>query len=199
MSKKEKTFNVTDVSAEFLAKEFKLDLRQFSEVTSTNLLAKEDAFSEGPDSDQVQLWIAEHQSEGRGRGENVWESPSPGMAFLGSFVFDCPPKQPEITAAIGKKILGAVKEAWPLIPAEQKLPNDLLAEGKKFCGILVESVQKGSQNRVIVGLGINVFAYPESLADQATCLAKYEEITPEDWEGFLKKSYKGIRSVLALP
>ncbi len=56
---------------------------------------------------------------------------------------------------------------------ECKWPNDLLLSGKKFCGILLESVWRDSRlSYLIVGLGMNVNEeiFPEALGRKATSL-----------------------------
>ncbi len=72
----------------------------------------------------------------------------------------------------GLAVRDAVEEETG-IAADMRWPNDLLAGGKKFCGILTEMYAEPSQVRfVIVGIGINVnhAAMPADLARIATSL-----------------------------
>ena len=54
-----------------------------------------------------------------------------------------------------------------------KWPNDIVASGRKLCGILTEmGLENGKIREVVVGVGINVNteSFPEELADKATSM-----------------------------
>jgi BirA family biotin operon repressor/biotin-[acetyl-CoA-carboxylase] ligase len=79
---------------------------------------------------------------------------------------------PVITMVAGLAVRDAVEEETG-VEADLRWPNDLLAGGKKFSGILTEMYAEPSQVRfVIVGIGINVnhAAMPAELAGIATSL-----------------------------
>jgi BirA family biotin operon repressor/biotin-[acetyl-CoA-carboxylase] ligase len=87
--------------------------------------------------------VAEHQSAGRGRRSRRWEAP-PGTALLASFVL---PPSPLLSLAAG---VAAARACG--IQVRLKWPNDLLLEGRKLGGILVEVHER----KAIVGIGINL-------------------------------------------
>jgi len=87
--------------------------------------------------------VSDHQVAGRGRLDRRWEAP-PGSALLASFVL---PHHPLASLAAG---VAAAAATSPLV--RLKWPNDLILEGGKLGGILVES----DQNRCLVGIGINL-------------------------------------------
>jgi len=87
--------------------------------------------------------VADHQTAGRGRLARSWQAP-PGTALLASFVL---PPSPLLSLAVGVAAARACRPAVRL-----KWPNDLLLEGRKLGGILVE-VHAG---KAIVGVGINL-------------------------------------------
>lgn len=61
-----------------------------------------------------------------------------------------------------------------------KAPNDLLLEGKKVCGILVESVVQGeAPPAVVVGIGLNIASHPDEVDTPATHLAAFPAPVPE--------------------
>lgn len=91
--------------------------------------------------------VAEHQTAGRGRLDRRWEAP-PGAALLASWVM---PVHELAPLAAGVAAAFACGEAVRL-----KWPNDLLLEGAKLGGILVE--RTGS--KCIVGTGINLHWAP---------------------------------------
>jgi BirA family biotin operon repressor/biotin-[acetyl-CoA-carboxylase] ligase len=87
--------------------------------------------------------VADHQSAGRGRLGRRWEAP-PGTALLASFVL---PWRELAPLAAGVAAALACGEQVRL-----KWPNDLILDGRKLGGILVES---GGQT-CVVGIGINL-------------------------------------------
>jgi BirA family transcriptional regulator, biotin operon repressor / biotin---[acetyl-CoA-carboxylase] ligase len=162
-------------------------------TTSTNDEAKRGAKEAAPHGS---TWVAEEQTAGRGRQGRAWTSP-PGENLLFSVLLrvTCPPARlPPVAIAVGLAVRDAVvgaapgsrrKEAerersavesrptWEL-DARLKWPNDVLVDGRKLAGILVEAVTVGSRvEAVIVGVGINVHTrdFPAELVERATSLA----------------------------
>ncbi len=95
--------------------------------------------------------LAEHQTAGRGRLDRRWETP-PGAALLASWVL---PAHPLAPLAAGVACAQACGERVRL-----KWPNDLLLDGGKVGGILVER----TGDRCIVGTGINLHWAPPGAA-----------------------------------
>ena len=126
-------------------------------VASTNTAALE-AYEDGL------VIVANAQSAGRGRHGNRWAS-LPGLGLWCSICLLGPPRG--LTFAAAAAAHAAVS---PLAPVRLKWPNDLLCDGRKLGGILVEH-RKGWN---ALGIGINVhhrlndFARP--LRDTATSL-----------------------------
>jgi BirA family biotin operon repressor/biotin-[acetyl-CoA-carboxylase] ligase len=95
--------------------------------------------------------LADHQSAGRGRHDHRWEAPD-GAALLVSFVL---PTNPLLSLAAGVAAAEACGTHVRL-----KWPNDLLLDGKKLGGILVEA----TPDKAICGIGINLTWAPEGAA-----------------------------------
>ena len=95
--------------------------------------------------------IADHQTAGRGRLDRRWEAEA-GTALLVSFVLE---RNPLLSLAAGVAAAHACGDAVRL-----KWPNDLLLDGRKLGGILVET----AQDRAICGIGINLSSAPEGAA-----------------------------------
>lgn len=97
--------------------------------------------------------VAERQTGGRGRMGRVWESP-PGN-FYGSMLARVRAGDPPIgglSLAAGLGLAIAVGD-----PAQLKWPNDLLIDGAKVAGVLLERAGDG----VVIGFGINLTSAPE--------------------------------------
>lgn len=126
------------------------------EVESTNsfLLNKANKFN----SDGTIL-LAEKQTKGRGRKERVWYS-AKGQNLTFSILLTS-------KKYLGKKFnllnfTTSLSVAFALenlfqLKTELKWPNDVLVNGKKICGILLESTSQGNKiERVVIGVGLNV-------------------------------------------
>lgn len=144
------------------------------ETTSTNWRAKEDLDSADPGT---VLYVADHQTSGRGRGTNQW-SDSPGQALLSSWVFPCETApQPVYACKIGLALFEAAISTWPEIKFSLKAPNDLHVLEKngaasKIAGLLIEVVSlQGGKSAIVVGLGLNTHDTPSGTTPYpATCL-----------------------------
>ena len=112
-------------------------------------------------ADHGTLVLAEYQTRGRGRRGAAWLS-DPGEGLTFSLVL-----RPMYTRAswcrvslvAGLGIAVSLREQFA-IPAEVKWPNDVLTEGGKCCGILVEA----KDDFLVLGIGINVLGAPEECA-----------------------------------
>ena len=114
--------------------------------------------------------IASKQTGGRGREGRPWASPEGGL-YLSAVLRPPLPLAdvPPMTLAIGIAICDAVRAEGA--PAVIKWPNDLLVDGRKLAGVLVESHSQGGKlDAVIAGIGINLDRTPESVANTAISL-----------------------------
>jgi len=155
----------------------------YEQTASTNDVAAQCARGAGSDGLVV---FAEEQTAGRGRTGAAWLSP-PGESLLFSFVlldFKAGNELLSLACAVG------VAEAIGQVGGHQagiKWPNDVMLDGKKVAGILVESrlvacdakrqpraTSHGSRVTTVVGIGINCHqppeAFPEEIRPAATSL-----------------------------
>jgi BirA family transcriptional regulator, biotin operon repressor / biotin---[acetyl-CoA-carboxylase] ligase len=148
------------------------NLHHFYKTGSTNDVAMDAANAGAPEGS---AFLAEQQTAGRGRGGNQWHS-ARSVGIYCSVVLrpKLPPSDVLVLAlAAGLAVHAAVQEVDPDLKPDLKWPNDLLINGKKFCGILTEMSAEPTQVRhVIVGIGINVnqTSFPADLQASATSL-----------------------------
>lgn len=109
-----------------------------------------------------QVVMAEYQSAGRGRrGRNWWSPPSSGLCLSFGFEFHCTLQQlGPLSLAVGVAVAETLREVTGL-PIQLKWPNDLMRDGEKLGGLLIE-VQGDGPYQAIIGLGLNV-RLPESV------------------------------------
>lgn len=137
-------------------------IHHFAETASTNSLALDSGADEA-------VFVADTQTAGRGRRAAPWHS-APGLGLWMSVALRRPP------ADLGPAAALAVREAAAALlgagtPLALKWPNDLLADGRKVCGILVE--HRAGQSAL--GIGLNLAHarddFPDDLRDTATSIA----------------------------
>ena len=148
-------------------------------VNSTNTAAKQMALADAPDGS---LCIAESQTAGKGRLGRVWSAPA-GQGLWISMLLrpHLPPERaPLITFCAAMAMARAVRET-AIIDVRIKWPNDLVADKRKLCGILLESsMDPDSIEYVVVGTGLNVYkgAYPPELDGHAVAIEELVSDVP---------------------
>ena len=142
------------------------DVEYFATIDSTMRAASEGSRKECPAGT---VFLAERQTKGVGRMGRRWHS-SPGDSLTFSMVLRPrmgTEKMPVLTLAVGVAVTEAVEEVTGL-KGDLRWPNDLLFEGRKVCGVLLE-LQRDSVS-VGVGLNVNQQEFPKELAETATSL-----------------------------
>jgi BirA family biotin operon repressor/biotin-[acetyl-CoA-carboxylase] ligase len=156
---------------------FEAHLHHYYKILSTNAVAMQAGAADEPEGS---AFIAEEQSAGRGRGGHSWFS-ARGSGIYCSVLFrpDIGPGDTLLMSlATALAVHAAVQEANPTsgdITPDLKWPNDLLVQGKKFCGILTEMNAEPTRVRhLVVGIGINVNheSFPQDQESEATSLRR---------------------------
>ncbi len=153
-------------------KRFGRALRGYTTLGSTNTAAMrwaEEGASEGS------VVVTDYQTAGRGRHGRTWQG-APGQNLMLSVVLRplLPPAQLNlITLAASVAIAEAIERFASPLTAAIKWPNDVLLEGYKCCGMLLESTLSSRNTvTVILGIGLNVNqpSFPAELEHKATSL-----------------------------
>lgn len=140
-------------------------IRHLPTTASTN----DDLAALARDGAPEAMWLrADTQTGGRGRQGRLWVSP-PGNLYASTLVRPRAgdPAAPSL-ALVAAVALDTLLQAW--LPPERlmiKWPNDLLADGAKISGILLE----GAGDAVVVGIGVNLAHHPDLPDRPATSLA----------------------------
>ncbi|MBN1643700.1 MAG: biotin--[acetyl-CoA-carboxylase] ligase [Dehalococcoidales bacterium] len=142
----------------------------YSELTSTMDVARREAMKKTPEGTAV---IANRQTKGKGRLNRTWVSPEDNIA-VSIILYPDKKHLPSLTMLASLAVLHSIETGTGL-KCQLKWPNDVLIDGKKVCGILLESrIQKDSMSYAIIGFGVNVNMklkdYPE-ISSIATSLA----------------------------
>jgi BirA family transcriptional regulator, biotin operon repressor / biotin---[acetyl-CoA-carboxylase] ligase len=155
-------------------------------IGSTNERARELASAGAPHGTLV---TAAEQTAGRGRQGRTWTAP-PGRALLCSIVVRDPPRLLPLMAGVA--VADVVGPA-----ARLKWPNDVLVDGRKVAGILVEGrVQEGW---AVVGIGLNVALRPEDFPAELLDTAGTLGLEPDAIEPVLARLLESLSHWLAEP
>lgn len=132
--------------------------RAFERIGSTNEEALHWAEAGAAD---LSLVLAEEQTAGRGRHGRRWHTP-PASALAVSLILRPRPAEirwPARVTALGALALWQVLHTWDAkIQVGIKWPNDVLVNGKKVAGVLVETIWESDRPQAFVlGMGVNVF------------------------------------------
>ncbi|MDQ4026404.1 MAG: biotin--[acetyl-CoA-carboxylase] ligase [Actinomycetota bacterium] len=143
-----------------LSGSFGRTLRVHDAIGSTNDDALEWAAAGAPEGAAV---TADQQTQGRGRWSRGWHSP-PGRSISLSLVLRPDPDVAALlTTLLGVAVAEALEEAAG-VTCGLKWPNDVVIDGRKVAGILVESRSPGGPvDAVVAGIGVNVSWSPDEM------------------------------------
>lgn len=140
----------------------------YEDLDSTNEEAKRAASAP---SVRPQWFAAHRQSAGRGRLGRPWTS------LKGNLFASCLISPPaglvdalKLPFAAGLAVSDTVMAVAPEATPELKWPNDVRDQGRKLCGILVESIEVTGVLWAVVGIGINVETAPDGVGQETVCL-----------------------------
>lgn len=147
-------------------------LRVLDQVESTNDLALAEVTG---DARSGIVWVAREQTRGRGRRGNTWVT-RPGDALLLSTLLRWPAPVHTATGlslAVGLAVTVACQNRVMGQQLGVKWPNDVVCQGSKLAGVLIESRSDGRGGvGIVLGVGVNVRAKDfEAAAGRATSLA----------------------------
>lgn len=127
----------------------------FPQIDSTNTYLKKCALLDAPSG---AVCLAEWQTAGRGRRGRQWISPFGGNLYLSSLwrFAGGPAAISGFSLAVGVALARALRDVAGL-EIGLKWPNDLLWQGRKLAGVLVELAgEAGGPSHAVVGIGVNV-------------------------------------------
>ncbi len=147
------------------------NIEYFEEIDSTQEEAKRNIKK----YDNGTIIIADKQIKGKGTHGRIWYTNLDNIAMTIIIKPKLKVKQLEgFTTSIAKNIQMAIKDLYNL-DLEIKLPNDLLLNDKKICGILTEiTTIKEKVKEIFIGIGFNVNEknFPIEVLKIATSLSK---------------------------
>lgn len=146
-------------------------LRHCETLPSTNA----EALRLARNGERGPLWItARRQTAGRGRRGHAWVS-EPGNLYATLLLTDPAPSDhaPELSFVAALAVHDAILDRAAALSwrVALKWPNDVLCDGRKLAGILIESENSGRALAVAIGIGVNCTNHPTATPYPATDLA----------------------------
>lgn len=145
------TLDLTAILAQLTpaAKKWLQQVRAFTQIDSTNQYLL--------DHPQTDMVISDQQYAGRGQKDRSWYSPAGENIYLS--VRWQTKVHPDIdrTMIIVAKAIQQLCFALSIKNCTIKRPNDVMIDGKKAAGILIEAVTQGSNIDLVIGIGVNVW------------------------------------------
>ncbi|HSJ50621.1 MAG TPA: biotin--[acetyl-CoA-carboxylase] ligase, partial [Actinomycetota bacterium] len=174
---------------------------RFEEVTrSTQRTALELASAGAP---EWTLVAAGHQTEGRGRLGRTWLD-EPGHALMFSLVLRpaLPAEGGGLLSLLAGVALVDACRAWAGGEAACKWPNDLLVDGRKAGGLLLEArLDDDRIEHAVLGVGVNLGAPPPDVPNAGAVTAEAEDLLAGFLNAFVAgyepASERFARSVIA--
>jgi BirA family biotin operon repressor/biotin-[acetyl-CoA-carboxylase] ligase len=175
-------FNLAEVNDAVVGTEFAGHLCHLPTIPSTNDLALAAARAGA----RTGVWIADEQTAGRGRGSHAWHSLKRDGLYMSALVTPALPMQSVLQLSL--RVAIAVQSAIATITGfripdeiDIRWPNDLLLNGRKCGGILIDTAARSASTaqpamlrHAVIGIGINVnhCKFPTSLEAIATSLRR---------------------------
>jgi len=142
-------------------------------VTSSTMDVAKQAAREG--AAEGTIVIADQQTAGRGRLGRKWLSPPESSILLSIVLYPKLEELPRLNMAACLAVARSIEKGTGLKPSI-KWPNDVLIDGKKVSGVLMESDVQGDIVRyAIVGLAVNVNLDPSSIPEIAETATSLKE------------------------
>ena len=175
-------FDLRTVEKAVAGTEFAGHLHHLATVPSTNDLALAVARAGG----RKGVWIADQQTAGRGRGSHRWHSAAGDGLYMTALVAPDIPMQSALNLSLRVAIAvqSAISSVFGFRAPDQidiRWPNDLILNGRKVGGILIDTASNSATStgpatlrHAIIGIGINVnhTTFPADLDPIATSIRR---------------------------
>ena len=143
------------------------------------------------------LLVAEAQTAGRGRRGRRWHStPGADLTFSLAVSLRRPARELAALSLVAGIAVTRTLRAAGVSRAALKWPNDLVVDGAKLGGILVETRAEGGRMRAVLGIGINCRRSLGLAARLRRRVAAVDEFIPPDRNGLIRQMALALLAAL---
>ena len=180
---------------------FKLEILDETDSTNSNLMRQIASYKNSQSVSHATCVAAQVQTKGRGRRGRSWQAGlGASLTFSLLWMFQCGASGLSgLSLAVGVALIRALHELG-IAEAQLKWPNDVLINGKKLAGILIElQGDMEGPSTAVIGIGINM-NLPETLRsaiDQPAVdlhSVTTESINPNELLGYILKHLADVLS-----
>lgn len=170
-----------------------LSRMEFEVLDSTNSFALRLLDSRPPEGTLI---LARNQTGGRGQAGNTWYAESGNNLSFSLILYPTCITDDKIfilSQMVSVALRQTILHYLPAAEVHIKWPNDILLNGKKIAGILIENTWKHhriSASVMGIGLNLNTRTFPEEIREKATSFFLYtqKEVVPEDFLSHFNKN-----------
>ncbi|HEX6455510.1 MAG TPA: biotin--[acetyl-CoA-carboxylase] ligase [Solirubrobacterales bacterium] len=152
--------------------------RHYSRTDSTNSRARELAAAGAPHGTVV---TAAEQTAGRGRQGRTWTAPPNKALLYSAIVRPLEERHMTLPLAVPLAVCETAEQLNPDLECKVKWPNDVLVEGRKLSGVLIEA--RPQDGWAVIGIGLNLYIedreFPAELRGRATSIFTGDQRTQE--------------------
>jgi BirA family biotin operon repressor/biotin-[acetyl-CoA-carboxylase] ligase len=183
------------IAAQLRASARQVDIRTVASTGSTNA----DLLAGVGELARPTALVASSQTAGRGRAGRSWQSaPDTSLTFSLAWNFSRPLHQLlGLPLAVGVGIVEALAAFG--LTLQLKWPNDILRDGKKLGGVLIETAMprnpQSTGSWAVIGVGLNLLP-PPGLADEGAPVAAMPELAGVERELLLAELLGGLADTL---
>jgi len=167
---KEDLLDPDKIQANLITKRIGKKVLVYKSTSSTNDIATE--YAKNKNNDGLVIF-AEEQNAGRGRAGTRWHSYYADSILCSIILTDCEINSELMSLTIAVAVADALGKVGKY-DAKIKWPNDIIVNGKKIAGILLESKRAANRTAYIIGIGINCHqkrsSFPAELQPAATSI-----------------------------
>jgi BirA family transcriptional regulator, biotin operon repressor / biotin---[acetyl-CoA-carboxylase] ligase len=167
--------------------------RHYSQTDSTNTRARELAAAGAPGGTVV---TAAEQTAGRGRQGRTWTAPPRGALLYSALLRPLDDRHMMLPLAVPLAVCEAAEALRPDLECKVKWPNDVLVDGRKLAGVLIEA--RPRDGWAVIGVGLNLTIaedeFPDELRDTATSVWPNRRAVPYPHHSGIRNSSAGMLS-----
>ena len=167
--------------------------RHYARTDSTNNRARELAAAGAPGGTVV---TAAEQTAGRGRQGRAWTAPAGKALLYSALLRPLEERHLMLPLAVPLAVCEAAEALRPGLECGVKWPNDVLVDGRKLAGVLIEA--RPRDGWAVIGVGLNLTIapdeFPEELRETATSVFPDPPAVPYVDHSGIRNSPAGVLS-----